>query len=375
MKTNLPITNNEVLFPKGRYIVSRTDLKGAITYVNGTFVTISGFARDELVGKNHNLVRHPEMPPAAFQLLWDTVKAGRPWRGMVKNRCKNGDFYWVDALVVPVCKDGQTTGYMSVRHEPTRSQIAAAEEFYRQMRDDKVKLPKTPFWKRGSFGVKLNVLLGLLLAAQLVLGVQHMFGSSLGVSELFADWLVFGSSATALVATFLLFFMQNQVMSIVGRVGGRLDHIAQGDLTDDIPLARADELGQLNDSLVTMQTHLKTMMAEIAESAEVMGDSASVLGAQMDQTRAANAVQSDAVTGIAAEVEHLVVSVNEVAASAQQATQAVQASHALLGQASASMGDSLAATASVVSTVSDAGRTMTELSQSIQAIDRVSQVI
>ena len=375
MKTNLPITRNEVLFPKGRYIVSRTDLKGAMTYVNDTFVTVSGFARDELLGKNHNVVRHPEMPPAAFQSLWDTVKTGRPWRGMVKNRCKNGDFYWVDALVVPVSKDGGITGYMSVRHEPTRQQIAAAEDFYRQMQAGKATLPKTPFWKRGSFKAKLNLLLGLLLAAQLVRGAEYLFGTSLGISATLADWIVYGCSATTLVATILLFFMQNQVMTIIGRVVGRLDNIAQGDLTDDIPLAREDELGKLNDSLVTMQTHLKAMMAEIAESANLMGDSAAVLSAQMDQTRAANATQSEAVSGIAAEVEHLVVSVNEVAESAQQATQAVHASHALLGQATGSMGDSLAATANVVSTVNGASQTMAELSQSISAIDRVSHVI
>ena len=102
MKTNLPVTQTEVPFPKGHYIVSRTNLKGIITYVNETFVKISGFTREELIEKNHNMVRHPDMPPGAYAWLWDTVMAGRPWRGIVKNRCKNGDFYWVVALVVPV---------------------------------------------------------------------------------------------------------------------------------------------------------------------------------------------------------------------------------------------------------------------------------
>ena len=126
MKINLPVTQIEVPFPKGRYIVSRTDLKGAITVVNDTFVEISGFSREELIGKNHNLVRHPDMPPAAFEWLWSTVKSGRPWRGLVKNRCKNGDHYWVNALIVPVMKDDRTIGYMSVRTEATRQEIAAA---------------------------------------------------------------------------------------------------------------------------------------------------------------------------------------------------------------------------------------------------------
>ena len=136
MKINLPVTQIEVPFPKGRYIVSRTDLKGAITVVNDTFVEISGFSREELIGKNHNLVRHPDMPPAAFEWLWSTVKSGRPWRGLVKNRCKNGAHYWVMANATPIQENGRTAGYMSVRTKPTREQIQQAEALYARMREE-----------------------------------------------------------------------------------------------------------------------------------------------------------------------------------------------------------------------------------------------
>ena len=102
MRINTPVTDNEVVMQEGQTIVSETNLKGIITYVNRTFLDMSGFSRDELMKKNHNIVRHPDMPAEAFQDLWDTCKAGEPWIGIVKNRCKNGDFYWVEANVTPV---------------------------------------------------------------------------------------------------------------------------------------------------------------------------------------------------------------------------------------------------------------------------------
>lgn len=130
MKNNQPVTQREAPFPSNTYLVSRTDLKGIITYANDAFVEISGFTRQELIGQSHNIVRHPDMPEAAFRDLWTTVKSGLPWRGVVKNRCKNGDYYWVDAFVVPLKKNGEITGYQSVRNPPSRERRAAAEAAY-----------------------------------------------------------------------------------------------------------------------------------------------------------------------------------------------------------------------------------------------------
>ncbi|OGS81328.1 MAG: chemotaxis protein [Gallionellales bacterium GWA2_59_43] len=127
------VAQNEVLFPAGVVLVSKTDTKGIITYCNDAFVALSGYAREELIGKNHNIVRHPDMPPQAFKWLWDTLKSERPWRGMVKNRCKNGDHYWVRATVAPVIEDNKIIGYVSIRKAPTRVQVAEAEKRYREL--------------------------------------------------------------------------------------------------------------------------------------------------------------------------------------------------------------------------------------------------
>src|SRR6185369_13929650 len=135
MRTNLPVTEREVLLAPDAMIVSKTDLKGRITYLNREFIEISGFSEAELLGEPHNIVRHPEMPVEAFADLWATLKANRPWIGLVKNRCKNGDYYWVLANATPLWENGQVTGYMSVRSAPSREQVAAADNAYRMFRE------------------------------------------------------------------------------------------------------------------------------------------------------------------------------------------------------------------------------------------------
>ncbi len=143
MKLNEPVSNNEVPFPKDSILVSKTDHKGIITYANPAFIAISGFTEQELIGRNHNLVRHPDMPAAAFQDLWDTVKAGRTWTGLVKNRAKNGDYYWVRANVTPVPLADGGVEYMSVRTEPTADEKRAAEALYGQVRAGQATLPSS----------------------------------------------------------------------------------------------------------------------------------------------------------------------------------------------------------------------------------------
>ena len=135
MRTNLPVTQNEIELRDDTLIVSKTDLKGQITYINRDFLAISGFSEQELLGAPHNIVRHPDMPAEAFEDLWTTLKAGRPWTGLVKNRAKNGDYYWVLANATPIWENGQVTGYMSVRRKAERDRIQEAEGVYKLFRD------------------------------------------------------------------------------------------------------------------------------------------------------------------------------------------------------------------------------------------------
>jgi methyl-accepting chemotaxis protein len=139
MRSNLPVTGKEILLGDNEIIVSKTDVKGRITYINQTFLDISGFVESELIGEPHNIVRHPDMPVEAFEDLWRDLKAGRPWTGYVKNRCKNGDHYWVEAHAAPIMEHGQVSGYMSVRRKPTREAVDACERAYAAFRSNTAK--------------------------------------------------------------------------------------------------------------------------------------------------------------------------------------------------------------------------------------------
>ncbi len=139
MRTNLPVSTQEYPFPRGQTLVSTTDLKGRILYCNPSFIEVSGYEREELLGQPHNIVRHPDMPEEAFADLWRTLKAGRPWTGLVKNRRKNGDHYWVVANATPVLENGSVTGYMSVRTRPSREQVQAAEAAYKLFREGRAQ--------------------------------------------------------------------------------------------------------------------------------------------------------------------------------------------------------------------------------------------
>ena len=125
----------EVMLDKDSFLVSETDKKGLITYANDDFCKIAGYTLDEMLGKPHNIVRHPDMPRAAFKSLWDTVKSGKVWTGYVKNATKNGDYYWVFATVYPMPEaDERRGGYMSCRRMANREEIATAEKLYKTLK-------------------------------------------------------------------------------------------------------------------------------------------------------------------------------------------------------------------------------------------------
>lgn len=130
------ILDQEIPYPDGKLIVSRTDTNGVITHCNQSFVDMSGYSKDEIIGQPHSLLRHPDMPAAAFKDLWDTLERGEKWHGYVKNLRKDGKYYWVYATAIPNVRSGKTMGYSSVRRKPSRTQVNACIELYNKMKQE-----------------------------------------------------------------------------------------------------------------------------------------------------------------------------------------------------------------------------------------------
>ncbi|MDA9525539.1 chemotaxis protein [Bradyrhizobium sp. CCBAU 11434] len=191
MRTNLPVTATEYPLTDETLIVSKTDLKGKLTYFNDQFVEASGFTEQELAGQPHNVVRHPDMPPEAFANLWETLKAGKPWAGAVKNRRKNGDFYWVLASATPIWEEGHVVGYMSIRTKLPADQREQAERVYAAIRDKKAgafKIEAGMIRKRSPFELfspftrslkaRLVSLVGVLSLFMVIVGSAGLIGMS-----------------------------------------------------------------------------------------------------------------------------------------------------------------------------------------------------
>ncbi|QEL65553.1 aerotaxis receptor [Oryzomicrobium terrae] len=375
MKKNFPVTGVECPFPPGKYIVSKTDLKGVITYANDAFVELSGFNRDELIGKSHNLVRHPEMPPQAFLDLWETLKVGRPWRGIVKNRCKNGDHYWVDALVVPVRQDNQTIGFMSVRTEPSREQVKAAEALYARLNETGKALPRPLPASRFGLRKRLGLLTGGVMGALFLSCGLSWFGADFALDTDLVRYLVQGLTLLGLLSGAAMAWVHRDIFTTFSRLESSLDRIAQGDLSELIHHQRRDESGRLFDGLLTTQSHLKVMLAEIAEMADQVSGNADVLAADMDQVAQHSAAQSDAAGRIAAAIEEMSVTVHEVAGDAARTADAAATTRDRMSEVSERMREGRHASTAVVEAVGDANQTLAVLGQSLAQIGRITQAI
>ncbi|MBW0446055.1 PAS domain-containing methyl-accepting chemotaxis protein [bacterium M00.F.Ca.ET.228.01.1.1] len=281
MRNNQPVTGHEYEFPSSQMLVSATDLTGRIEYCNPAFVAVSGFTHDELIGQPHNLIRHPDMPREAFADMWATIRDGRPWTALVKNRRKNGDHYWVQANVTPVVKQGAVVGYLSVRIKPTRDAVRAAEALYARMRTGEargVKLLRGVVVRTGLRG-RLQALTRLPVATRAAAGYA-LTPLALAATGLAAwqgappaqFWMAFAAASAVSFVSWCL--LTKHVGAPVRDMRGFATRLAAGDLTVDLQVARHDDLGDVLQALNQLKANLAAIVYDVREQINGMLDNA-----------------------------------------------------------------------------------------------------
>ena len=363
MKINMPVTQKEVFLEPGKPIVTKTDLKGRITYANESFVAISGFTRDELVGESHNVVRHPDMPPEAFEDLWNTIKAGQPWRGLVKNRAKNGDHYWVEAFVTPMTVDGRTVGYQSVRNIPKREDVASAEALYRAVRDKSAKFPTTPRHKEK---------LGLAARIWLSAGVSSLL--AIGGVALGGLWGLVMAGLAALTALGSAWYLSAGVVSRLNSLHATIVALDEGKLATRIDAPKGP-LRELFVGMEVMRIHLRAMFADVLVSAREVDERSQELDNAMRVLITSTGAQGENVMQVAAAMEEMSVSINEVSSNTDRSLEAVRRTETSAHDAMQTMEAGIASSHRVVGVVTQSQTRISEVNASVEKISAVSQVI
>lgn len=247
MRTNSPVTQREKRFPEHVRLISVTDINSIIQDCNDEFVDISGYSRDELIGQPHNLVRHPDMPPAAFATMWSYIKQGKPWMGLVKNRCKNGDHYWVNAYVTPISEHGRIVGFESVRSCPSREDVARAEKLYQRLnagqapaKNYRAQLPHLSY-------------AATVVAAVVLYVLQHPTASEV--------MLIAGAIGYAL-------WLNIQRKQAQAAIESLFQNAFQDELAVQSYTDWSGPLGRIKVAILSQQAHLRTVLTRIEHSAK-----------------------------------------------------------------------------------------------------------
>jgi len=359
MKKNFPVTGRENDYPSDIHIVSTTDTKGAITSYNQDFLEVSGFSPEELMGKNHNVVRHPDMPPAAFADLWNVIKPGKPWMGIVKNRCKNGDHYWVDAYVTPSVEGNQTVGYQSVRVKPDRDCVRRAEALYDQINNG------ASLWQR--------------LRGKLRFGLMGKINIAV-VSTLLPVLLAMLAGEAYLPAGLVL-------GAIVGLVAGKLiaqpwqqaardsREIFSNAVAQQVYTGRADELGQLQLVIRAQRARLRTVVWRVDAAVSELDGIAGATAAVVEQSNQGVQRQQSEIEQVATAMNEMSATVQEVARNTAQAADAAHQAEEVASAGALAATESIGGISRLVDDVEQAATVIKQLEQESDNIGSVLDVI
>ena len=365
MRDNQPVNQNEIKVPEDQTLISVTDLKGRITYANKAFIGLSGFIEEELLGQPHNIVRHPDMPSEAFRDMWATVETGTPWTGVVKNRRKDGGYYWVRANATPVRDGDRIVGFLSVRTRPSQDEINACEALYATMREEAA---------RGKLRHRLRQ--SKVIAPGLVPTLVRWFTPTMR-QQLF--WLAFWPAAIPLMlmalgmpfwvcavggmATFLGSGLW--IWWMVGRplkeVLAKANRIAAGDLSEVQVVKHADIMGQLERALGQMSLNVRTVVRDVRhEVGNLRGGTKEIAMGNQDMSKR---VESQA-----SSLEETAASMEEINGTAKQTSDSAD-------QGATLANDTLSAAQRSHESVLAVSQSMQSISESSQRIGDIIQTI
>lgn len=301
MRRNMPLTGRESNYPADARLVSTTDIHGVITYCNDDFVTVSGFSREQLLGSPHSVVRHPDMPAQVFAHMWEYLKAGKSWMGIVKNRCNNGDHYWVNAYITPILDNGRVVGFESVRGKPDSQQVRRAEALYKRLNSGLAA---------ASAAERLGVAARFLLLP--------LLGALLGPALWFAGYAGMGISLLVLLSV-------GQTIATLGFVKRALHKVAQAapKAFDSELVARTytDSTGavaRLQLAMISEGARIRTALGRLGDFATLTASQASQNGQLVQQAELAQQAQQVEAEMAATAMQQMTVSINQVAVHVQQ---------------------------------------------------------
>ena len=303
MRKNLPVTGKNNDYAASQRIVSTTDTESRITYINEDFVNISGFSRKELIGKAHNIVRHPDMPSAVYENLWTTIKAGKPWMGIVKNRCKNGDHYWVDAFVTPMYENNKIIGYQSVRTKPSKKHIDSAEKRYKQIEEGSDSL-----FSKIKFGLMSKIFLSGMLSVTIGSLIYYL------LPQLYSSNtnLIFPSSCIAMLATH--FYFAKTIAKPWQQAASEASEMIDDAVAQQVYTDRNDELGKLQLAIHMQKSKLEAVIWRISDASSQLKRSVEASVKTVSQTQQNMDTQNR-------DIEHLATAMNEMTATVQEIAQ------------------------------------------------------
>lgn len=331
MRNNQPVSGQEHPLQPDQTLVSVTDLKGRILYGNPTFIQVSGYTREELLGQPHNLIRHPDVPAEAFRDMWDTLHAGRPWRGIVKNRRKNGDHYWVEANAVPILSEDRTVGYLSVRTVPTRDQIEAAQALYDRMNAEQAQDRPRLGLHRGR--LRRTDALGRALHT-LRLGARAVgFSGAVAVAAVWATGVLASLVApivwvplAAVLSLGALALQQRLLRASFRTVLDDTRRLASGDLTHAIGTDLPGLPGELQRAIGQLSVNLRTVIHDIHTETENLRGAVAEIASGNQHLSSRTEAQAHSLEQTAGSMAQITTSIEHSASASRQGAElAVQA--------------------------------------------------